>query len=241
MIEKDIKNLLLRLRFPIAVVIVIWLVHFYNLYNNNVLGFYGVYPRELDGLIGIFTAPLIHSMRGGFGHIISNTFPLFFLMGMMMIFYRRVAIPAFVIIYLLTGFMVWLFARPVYHIGASGVVYGLVSFVFWSGVFRQNLRSIILALIVTVLYSSYFLGISPNQDGVSWESHLFGAIAGIFASFLFKEVLEHDEIKEESEPYILDEEIYYLPRDTFDKTLMQRAQEEELKKRESGWTSDHTM
>jgi membrane associated rhomboid family serine protease len=130
-------------------------------------------------------------------------------------------------IYLLTGLAVWIFGRRVFHIGASGVVYGLVSFVFWMGIFRRSLKSIILALIVTVLYSGYFLGILPNQEGISWESHLLGGIVGIFAAYWFKEQIEMDEEVQkaswENEP--LDSK-YFLERDIFDKTKLEREQEQ---------------
>ncbi|MEK7256482.1 MAG: rhomboid family intramembrane serine protease, partial [Bacteroidota bacterium] len=143
-------------------------------------------------------------------------------------FYRRVGVRSMIMIYVLTGVAVWLFGRRVYHIGASGVVYGLVSFVFWSGVFRRSLKSIILALIVTFLYSSYFLGILPNQDGISWESHLLGGLVGIFAAYWYKEEIELDEQKQapsweaEQPP----DAKYFLERDVFEKSKAEREQEQ---------------
>jgi len=95
-----------------------------------------------------------------------------------------VGMTSFFMIYIITGFSVWLFGRSVYHIGASGVVYGLISFIFWSGVFRRNLKSIVLALIVIILYSGYLGGIVPNKEGISWESHLLGGIVGIVVASL---------------------------------------------------------
>lgn len=197
---------------------------------------WGIFPREWDGIFGIIAAPYIHS---DFQHLASNSVPLVVLTTIMMFFYSRVAIPSYFIIQFLTGFAVWLFARPSYHIGASGIVYGLVAFVFWSGVFRRNMRSIVLALIVVILYSGYFHGIVPNKEGVSWESHLFGGLVGIFTAFLFKDIKEtgdevHDPWADEEEP-----SRYFLPRDTFEKTKWQREQDRRLDER--SWDSDHTM
>ncbi len=134
---------------------------------------------------------------------------------------------SFVFIYLLTGFSVWLFGRSVYHIGASGVVYGLVSFIFWSGIFRRNIKSIVLALIVTILYSGYLQGIVPFQEGISWESHLLGGIVGIIVAFLFKGIIEQDE--EQPDPWANEstDQEYYLARDTFEMTKEERRIAEE--------------
>ena len=179
---------------------------------------YGLFPRHYDGLDGIFTAPLIHS---SLQHITSNSVPLLFLTTILMVFYRKIAIPSFVTIYILTGISVWLFARPASHVGASGVVYGLVSFIFWSGVFRQNLKSIVLALVIIVMYSSYFYGVLPNKEdlNISWESHLFGGIVGIFVAFVFKGIGRDKEIKPTFEK---EKEDYLFPRDLFDKTKYER-------------------
>ena len=143
------------------------------------------------------------------------------------------AVKSFLLIYLLTGLAVWVFARSVFHIGASGVVYGLVSFVFWSGVFRRSLKSIVLSLIILVTYSGYFLGVVPGQPGISWESHLYGAVVGILVAYLFKNVLEKDE---EPQPE-LEEHIphdYLLPRDAFERTRAEREAERNF------WNSDRT-
>jgi membrane associated rhomboid family serine protease len=142
------------------------------------------------------------------------------------LFYRRVAVKGFLLIYLLSGLGVWLFARPhTHHIGASGVVYGLIAFVFWSGIFRRNLRSIVLALIVLVMYSGYFPGIVPGEAGISWESHLFGACSGILIAWIFKSRIEPDEVPVPPQYDLNEESRYFLPRDTFEKTLAERSEE----------------
>jgi len=248
--RKTLQEIFKLVKVPLIMVGVLWLVHFWKISSNHNFGQYGVFPREWSGMKGILLAPFIH---GDFKHLISNSVPLLVLTTILIYFYRKVALPVFVIIYVLTGFAVWLLARRSYHIGASGVVYGLVSFIFWSGIFRRNLRSIVLALVVTILYSGYFAGIVPNEDGVSWESHLFGAFAGLIVAFLVKGIVEDEDI--ERDPWA-DEELepsqYYLPRDTFEKTKAERyaeqqrwlaeqkARKEAERLRQSGWESDST-
>ena len=221
--EKSVQKFINAIKFSGFVVAVLWVVHLWTSGTGISLSRYGVFPRETDGLIGILTAPLIH---GSWEHLISNSAPLFVTMTMISFFYKRVAIPSFIFIYLLTGGAVWMFGRSVYHIGASGVVYGLVAFIFWSGIFRRNIKSIILALIVIILYSGYLGGILPLQEGISWESHLMGGIVGIIVAYIFKGIIEKDETKEDPWADEVDEEgRYLLPRDTFIKTKQQRMME----------------
>ena len=217
--EKN-NDILKQMFLPTVVVALMWIVKIIEVVNGSKFTRWGVFPRDWDGFIGIITAPFVHS---DWQHLMSNSLPMFMLLGMLMVFYKRVAIPSVVIITLFTGFTVWLFARESYHVGASGVVYGLVSFLAWTGVFRRNLKSIILALVILVMYGGYFHGIVPNKEGVSWESHLFGGLAGIFTAFLFKNVKEEDEI-ERQDPWadVEEQEEYFLPRDTFEMTKEER-------------------
>jgi len=218
--EKTI-DVLRALRFPMIFIVALWVIHVASAISGIHLGFLGVLPRELVGLPAILTAPLIH---GGWQHLISNTLPLAALSTVIFLFYRRVAVKAFLLIYLLSGLGVWLFARPhTHHIGASGVVYGLIAFVFWSGIFRRNLRSIVLALIVLVMYSGYFPGIVPGEAGISWESHLFGACSGILIAWIYKGRIEPDEVPPPAEPE--EPSHYFLERDTFERTLAERQQQ----------------
>lgn len=230
MAEKS-DNILPKLLFPIAIVSIMWIVKIVEVIQNHKFTRWGIFPRDLDGAIGIVTAPFIHS---DWQHLMTNSLPMLMLASIIMVFYKRVALPSYMIITVLTGFLVWLFARDAYHVGASGVVYGLVAFVAWTGIFRRNLKSIILALVILVMYGGYFHGIIPNKEGVSWESHLFGGMAGIFTAFLFKGVKEDDEL-DKPNPWAdeVGTEQFFLPRDSFEKTKQERYLES-LREREEG-------
>ncbi len=238
------KNFLDIISFPLYLVLSLWVVHFAKLMLNLNLGGYGLIPRNMDGALGILTSPFIH---GNLQHLMSNSVPLFVLTSIIIIFYRKVAYQSLLLIYVLTGIFVWVAGRGnVSHIGASGVVYGLVSFVFWTGLFRRNVKSVILALLVTLLYSGYFMGVLPTQKGISWESHLYGALVGIIVAFWYKNVREQDEEKPDPWADEPTDKNYFLPRDTFDKTLRQREVEEMFRRQQQAqegrgpWTSDAT-
>lgn len=218
---------------------ILWVIHFFQVATGLDFGFLGTYPRQFWGLRGILASPFIHA---DFPHLMSNSVPIFILTSTIFFFYQKVATRAFLMIYLLTGLMVWIFARTVFHIGASGVVYGLVSFIFWNGIFRRSLQSIVLALVVTVLYSGYFAGILPNQEGISWESHLLGGLVGIFVAYYFKEEMEADERTEvaswELEPDA--KSTPFLSPDTFEKTKQERWQEAQEKRISPDWYTNST-
>ncbi|MBK6389557.1 MAG: rhomboid family intramembrane serine protease [Saprospiraceae bacterium] len=184
---------------------------------------WGIIPRYTESLKGILTAPLMH---GGWSHILSNSAPMAVLCLMLFYFYRKIAWISFSLIYFLCGLSVWLFARSsAVHIGASGVVYGLVAFIFWNGIFRKDLKSIILLLIVTILYSGMLYGIVPSQPGISWESHLFGGIMGILVAFMMRrfEIREDDDIELQTpKPLSEADKEYYFEKDIFDQKLKER-------------------
>jgi membrane associated rhomboid family serine protease len=210
-----------RLAFPITFLIILWLVHLAQVITGIDFGPLGVFPRRLEGLSGVLTSPLIH---GSWEHLFYNTLSFFLLSAVIWGFYPRIALRSFILLYLLSGVGVWFFAQPnSYHIGASGIVYGMVSLVFWSGLFRRNLKSIVLALIVLVMYAGFFEGIVPGKEGISWESHLLGAIAGIIIAWWYRHEIELDEVPppppEDDEE---EEKQYYLPRDVFEVTLEER-------------------
>jgi membrane associated rhomboid family serine protease len=223
-LELGKQQFIRSLTYPVVAVITIWVLHALRLMLDLDGADYGIIPRTYYGFWGIITAPLVH---GNWGHLLSNTFPLFVLSTMTFYFYKKVAVRAFWAIYFLTGIMVWLTARPVSHIGASGVVYGLVAFIAVNGFVRGSVRSIVLALIVALYYGGMIWGLSPYQDGVSWESHMLGCLAGGMASIWFMAELEDEEI-EPASPFANDpdsERKPFLPEGIFEKTKQQRAEE----------------
>jgi membrane associated rhomboid family serine protease len=144
----------------------------------------GVYPRTASGLIGIVTAPLVH---GSWQHLAGNTLPLLVLGGMLAYGYPRSRRSVVALIWLLSGAGVWLFARGSYHFGASGLAHGMFFFLFTSGILRRDKRSSALLMIAFYLYGGMLMTIFPREPEVSFESHLFGAVAGIFCAFVFRD------------------------------------------------------
>ena len=187
--DKDKIHTVKSVLIPAAFIVLLWIILIVQQTFN--LGFpyeFGLYPRRLTGLIGIITSPLIHA---GYTHLISNSLPVFLLSAGLIYFYPETAYKVIALIYLSTGLLVWLFARPVYHIGASGLIYGFAAFLFFSGIFKRDNRSIGLSLLVTFLYGGMVWGILPGQPGISWESHFFGGITGIVCAFIFRKKDKH--------------------------------------------------
>jgi membrane associated rhomboid family serine protease len=224
MSDRKTAEVIKAILFPLGFTIFLWLIHIMKETIGWPNGSLGLYPRNLKGLQGIMFAPILH---GDWTHLLKNSITLIVSSLMLFVFYKRVALKSFTFIYILTGVLVWIFGRQVFHIGASGVVYGLISFIFWTGLFRRNIKSIILALIILFMYSPMFEGILPNQPGISWESHLLGAIAGIFVAWVFKNEIELDE---EPVVYQLEESgtEYFFDQDVFEKTRAEKQQDQEF-------------
>lgn len=182
---------------PLLIVLVFWVVRLLEIYTHIQFTYlFGLYPRTLFGLLGIFSSPFVH---GDWFHLLSNAVPFTILGGSILFFYPLLAKKVIVYIYLLTGMSVWLFARPSFHIGSSGLVYGFAGFLFFSGIFRRDLKSISVALAVAFLYGGLVVGIFPTESDVSFESHLFGAISGSICAFAYKNIKEDNEEMPEKE------------------------------------------
>lgn len=165
-------------------ILVIWVVRV----TESIFGLefytYGIMPKDKGGLLGIFTSPFIH---GDFNHLISNTTTLFAIVFILFYSYPKSAKSVFVITYFLTGLAVWLFARTgTYHIGASGLVYGLLSFLFFVGIFRKDAKAIAITLIITFMYGGFIWGIFPTDPKISFESHLAGLLLGLLCAVIFR-------------------------------------------------------
>jgi len=168
-------------------VILLWLIHIASVLFGLDLIRYGVYPGDITGLRGILFAPLIH---GSFFHIISNTLPLLVMGTAMLLGYPRASKFVFPIIYVGVGLMVWVFGRESFHVGASGINLGLLTFVFVIGALRWDKKAIALSCIVFFMYGSLIFGIFPTEPGVSFESHFFGAVIGVLCAIIFRNVDE---------------------------------------------------
>ena len=171
---------------PLYLTLCMWFVFLLERYSGIDLGFLGINPRHFSALPCILTAPFIH---GSWGHLLNNTFS-FLILGLLFFNnYPKISTFVFLVIYLSTGFLVWLIARTdSYHIGMSGVIYGLASFLFFSGFYRGNKESIALSLLVALLYGSMVWGVLPYQPSISWESHLSGGIVGLIMAFIFRNI-----------------------------------------------------
>jgi membrane associated rhomboid family serine protease len=145
---------------------------------------FGVYPGELYGLRGIVFAPLLH---GSWDHLASNSFGLMLLGTVLLYRYPRAAWPALVLVYVGSGIGVWLFARHSFHFGASGLTHGMMFFIFVTGILRGDRASIALSMIVFFIFGGMVWTIFPQEPGISFESHFFGAVCGVVAAFLFRD------------------------------------------------------
>jgi len=180
-IEK--KRFLLSLVFPVIFLIIIWFIKIIETSLHLDFAFLGIFPLKAKGLIGIITAPLVHA---DFGHLLSNSGPLLILGAGLFYLYNKIAFKVFFLIYIITNIWIWFGARYAYHIGASGLIYGMASFLFFSGIFSKNIRQIAISLLVVFLYGSMVWGIFPLQPKISWESHLMGAICGLVLAVYYR-------------------------------------------------------
>ncbi len=168
---------------PLRLCFFMWLTFSVEFYLGFDLGKFGIYPRDIKGLIGVFAAPLLH---GNFNHLMSNTVPLLVLGATLYFFYPTIASRVFLYAYFFTNLLVWVFARPYIHIGASGLVYSLAAFLLFTGIFRRDVKSLIISILVLIGYGGMVYGISPFNSQISWESHLLGATVGIVTAYLLR-------------------------------------------------------
>ena len=174
--REDSRHLKRTFNLVASFTAVLWLIKIVEMAVGADLTRYGVYPGQLSGLTGILWAPLIHS---SFSHLFANTAPLLILGTALLYGYPKSARVVVPIVYFGTGLGVWLFARQAYHIGASGLTFGFMFFVFTIGALRWDKRAIALSMIVFFLYGGMIVGIFPNNPDISFESHFFGATIGI--------------------------------------------------------------
>ena len=168
-------------------VALIWLISLLVYLTGVQLTWLGVLPRRFFGLVGVFTGPLIHS---GLIHLLSNTFPLVLLSGFILFLHRAVALRVFTFVYLVSGLITWFIGRNAYHVGASGVVYGLAGYLLFNGLLRRDRAGLAVSLAILFLYGGLFYGLFPEEERISWEGHLGGLVAGGLAALLYGESQE---------------------------------------------------
>jgi membrane associated rhomboid family serine protease len=171
------KKFLLSTIIPVIVIVLIWLAWLIELLFETDFTNLGIHPLAADGLPGILLSPFIHA---DIKHLFNNTLPLLFLSIALFFFYSELALRVFLLTWFFSGILVWIAGREAWHIGASGVVYGLASFLFFSGIIRKYFRLIALSLLIVFLYGSMVWGLFPGvYRNVSWESHMLGFFVGI--------------------------------------------------------------
>src|SRR6202049_404078 len=174
--ERARANFRLAVKIALGFVALIWVIELLNRGLDLGAEDFGVRPRQLAGLPGILFAPLVH---GGFAHLIANSLPLLVVGTAMLYLYPSAALRVLPAVYLGTGVAVWLFARGSAHVGASGLIYGLVSYIFVAGLIRRDRRAVAASLLVCFMYGALVWGVLPIEPGVSWETHLAAALIGI--------------------------------------------------------------
>lgn len=207
------KKLIGAISIPLLLLFIMWVVKLVEVIFDLSFVRFGTQPLHLDGIQGIVLMPFIHS---GFSHLIANTSSFFVLSIALFYFYRDLSLKVLIWIWLLSGIWVWFGGRESWHIGASGVIYGLSSFLFVSGMIRKNTQLAALAMVVAFLYGSMIWGIFPDffpKENISWEGHLGGFVAGIILAIYYRKSgpqprkysweleEEADEVQEETDAY----------------------------------------
>lgn len=194
--------------YPILFVGCLWLIKIIEVKFLQNFVTYGLYPRRVEGLTGIITSVFVHS---DWKHLFNNSIPLIVLGWSLVHFYKEVALKVVIGVVLMGGLWTWISAREAYHIGASGLLYGMFSFLLFSGFIRRNKQLVAISMLVAFLYGSLVWGILPYDYKISWESHFWGVIAGFSLAIYYRKVGMQKEkhIWDEKEEAILDNLDYW--------------------------------
>lgn len=220
--------------YPLLFVMVMWLVFWLEFRLRLNLVPYGIYPQKLSGLKGILFSPWIH---GDLQHLFNNSIPLFVLTAFLFYFYRQQSWRVLILGLVFTGFLTWLIGRPSYHIGASGMVYMLVTFLFFKGIFSQYYRLVAISMMVVFLYGGLVWYIFPTEQGISWEGHLAGSITGLILAIFTKNIIYKPKL------YAWEQEDYNPEEDEFmqmfdeDGNFVGKPKEELTHSEENSFTS----
>lgn len=181
--KKEKNQFIAAIFYPFILVFAMVLVFVVEQLFHFNFGSFGIYPRRISGLIGVLTAPFIH---GDFSHLLNNSIPLLILGASLFYFYKEIALKVFLWIFFMGGLWTWVSAREAYHIGASGVVYGLFSFLLISGFIRKSLQLIAISFFVVFVYGSMVWGIFPIKIEISFEGHFWGFMAGVILAVYYR-------------------------------------------------------
>ena len=222
--------------YPLLLVAVMWLVFWAEQLYDFPFYKLGILPRSIEGLKGVIFMPLLHAKRD-INHILNNSFPTFILLGTIIYFYREIALKVFIFLWLGTGFLLWIYAKNygAYHIGMSGLIYGMVGFLFTSGVLRKYLPLQAISLLVVFLYGSLIWGIFPIKASVSWEGHFMGLVVGLILAIVYK----RDAIQRPKFQYEIEKEMGIEPPDLEgiwrENQRLQQLYEDEQRRLQNGY------
>ena len=193
--------------YPILFVMIVWLVFWFEVRFGFRFNSFGIYPRSFTGLRGIVFSPFIHA---DLKHLYHNTIPLFVLSMALFYFYRSISWKVVIYGILISGFLTWCIGRPANHIGASGLIYVLMSFMLFKGVFAKHVRLVALSLLVIFIYGSMIWYVFPIKEDISWEGHLSGLLVGLCFALIFRKSImkpkkydwEKDDYNEDDDPFL---------------------------------------
>ena len=181
---KQNKRLSQSILYSIFAITTLWCLKSAEILFGLNLSFMGLVPLEFSGMLGILTAPLVH---GSLEHIFNNTFAILILASILYYGYPKSWWKVLSLVWVLSGLGVWLFARQANHIGASGITHGLFFFLFVVSIFRRDKSSVAIMMIAFLLYGGMTMTIFPREEGISFEYHFFGALAGVIAALIWRE------------------------------------------------------
>jgi len=183
--KSEIRKILIAMVIPLFLLFIMYMIKILETGMDWDFTRLGIYPLTKKGAFGIFSHALIH---GSFSHLLANTIPFLFLSWCLFYFYRSIAPYIFLILWILSGIFTFIIGKPGWHIGASGIIYSLAFFLFFSGILRKHIPLIAISLLVTFLYGGLVWNMFPffAKPTTSWEGHLSGAIAGIICAYLFR-------------------------------------------------------
>jgi len=183
----EIRRMIYAAFFPCILLMMLWMMRFWEWNFQTNMQWLGIYPRTFSGLLGIVTEPFVHANTK---HLFSNSIPLLVLSWCLFYFYRDFGYAVFPILWIFSGIITWCIGREAWHIGASGLIYGLAFFLFFSGIIRRSIPLMTISILVAFLYGSFIWYMMPVweqiEEKISWEGHLSGAFSGLLCAVVFR-------------------------------------------------------